>query len=166
MSLTMNTSHANLTTPIFGPAPAYASFSSTQTQTVPAGIASPATFDTADITPVGIAQTAPSALTCGIAGVYKILASAQCDKTTINPGDLEMFLQVNLTPVPNSTTRIQINQNQETVMTVEWLVNLDEGDDVFVQFFSSVVGLQLVAVAATPSVPAIPSIIVTFVKIA
>ena len=166
MSLVPNLSFANPSTPIFGPAPAYASFSSTQTQVVPAGIASPATFDTADIPSTAFSLPAPSSVRCGVSGVYKILASAQCDKSTGGAGDLEMFLQVNLTPVPNSATRLQINQNQESVMTVEWLVQLNAGDTVFVQFFSSTTGLQLLAVPATPTVPAIPSVIVTLVRIA
>lgn len=166
MSLIQNQTFANPTTPMFGPAPAYASFSSTQTQVIPSGLATPCTYDTADIVPFGISNPAPSTLRIGVAGVYKILASAQCDRTAVGTAELDMFLQVNLTPVPNSTTRIQINQNQETVMTVEWLVELDAGDEVFVQFFSSVVGMQLLAVPPAGGVPAIPSIITTLVKIA
>lgn len=166
MSLLPTNTYANPSTALFSPPAAYGSFSSTDTQTIPAGLATPATFDTADIVPFGISNPAPSTLRIGVPGVYKVLASAQCDRTAVGTAELDMFLQVNLTPVPNSTTRIQINQNQETVMTVEWLVDLNAGDNVFVQFFSSVVGMQLLAVAAAGGVPAIPSIIVTLVKIA
>lgn len=166
MSLVPSGSYANPTTALFSPPASYGSFSSTQTQTVPAGIASPVTYDTVDITPVGMALSAPSSIRIGIAGVYKVLASAQCDRSAVGAAELDMFLQIGLTPVPNSASKIQINQNQETVMTVEWIVELDVGDEVFVQFFSPVVGMQLLAVPAAGGVPAIPSIITTVVRIA
>ena len=167
MSLLPTNTYANPSTALFSPPAAYGSFSSTATQVIPAGIASPAVFDTADITPVGfpVPLVQPN-IRVGVSGVYKVLASAQCDKTTVGAGDLEMFLQIGLNPVPNSTTRIQINQNTESVMTVEWIVELEKGDDVFVMFFSSVVGMQILAVPAALTVPAIPSIILTLVKIA
>lgn len=166
MSLLSTGSFANPSTALFGPPPSYASFSSADTQSIPALLATPATFDTVDITPFGISNPAPSTLRIGVPGVYKVQASAQCDRTALLLGDLEMFIQVNLTPVPNSTTRIQINQNQEVVMTVEWLLDLDAGDDVFIQFYSGTVGQRILAIPAAGGVPAIPSIIVTFIRIA
>lgn len=166
MSLVPTSSYANPTTALFSPPASYGSFSSTQTQTIPSGLATPVTYNTIDITPVGMSQTAPSTIRIGTAGVYKILASAQCDRSAVGVAELDMFLQIGLVPVPNSATRIQINQNQEVVMTVEWIVELDVGDEVFVQFFSPVVGMQLLAVPSAGGVPAIPSIITTLVRIA
>jgi len=148
------------------PIVAHGSFSSTQIQVVPAGVASPVTYDTEDITPVGMTLSSPSSIRIGIPGLYKVLASAQCNKTTVGFGDLEMFPQINLTPVPNSSTRIQLNQNTELVMTVEWLLQLNTGDELFINLFSPVVGLELLAIPASVSIPAIPSIITTVVRIA
>ena len=171
MSVVQNVSFANPSTAVFGPSPCYGSFSSTQTQAVnpdfPTLAVLPAVYDTADIKSVGVSCAVPSKdIVIGVAGVYKILASAQCDKTTANPGDIEMWIAVNGTAVPNSATRSQINQNQELVMTVEWIVDLAVGDDVNVAFASIAQGLRLLAAAASAPVPAIPSIIVTLVKIA
>jgi len=168
MSLTQNLSFANPTTPVFGPAPAYASFSSTQTQAIATGVATPATYDTVDIVPVGLSLIGGGfqGVRVGISGVYKVLASVQCDRTAALLGDLEMFPQVGITPFPNSATRVAINQNIETLMTVEWLLNLNAGDNFNLIFFSASAGQQLLAVPATGTVPAIPSVILTFVKIA
>jgi hypothetical protein len=127
----------------------------------------PAVYDTEDIKPVGVSCDVPSKdIVIGVAGVYKVLASAQCDKTTANAGDIEMWIAVNGTAVANSATRSQINQNQELVMTVEWIVDLAVGDAVTIEFASTAEGLRILAIAASAPVPDIPSIIVTLVKIA
>ena len=149
--------------------PAYGSFSSTQTQTLTSNVVLPVTYDTADLTPVGMTcALAPSSdIVITRAGTYKCLASAQCDKTGGGgAGDLEMWVAVNGTAVPNSATRIAINANQETVMTVEWFLDVSAGDAVSVNTYSPDNGLQLLAVAASSPVPAIPSIITTVLRIA
>lgn len=145
----------------------YGSFSSTQTQTLTATTPLPVIYNTADIDAFGVSCDLPSAdIVIGIAGVYKVLASAQCDRTALLTGDMEMWVSVNGTAVPNSATRININQNIESVMTVEWLLDLAVGDEVAVVVYSGVAGNQLLAVPAASPVPAIPSLITTVVKIA
>lgn len=148
--------------------PTYGSFSSTQTQTIAATTDVPITYDTADITPVGMTCTlAPSAdIVITNAGTYKVLTSLQCDKTTGGADQLDMWVSVNGTAVPNSATKLQINQNQESVMTVEWFLTLAASDAVSVHTYAPTAGLQALAVAAAPPVPAIPSIITTVLRIA
>lgn len=148
--------------------PTYGSFSSTQTQTIAATTDVPITYDTADITPVGVSCTlAPSAdIVVTNAGTYKVLTSLQCDKTTGGSDQLDMWVSVNGTAVPNSATKLQINQNQESVMTVEWFLTLAASDAVSVHTYAPTAGLQALAVAAAPPVPAIPSIITTVLRIA
>jgi hypothetical protein len=148
--------------------PSYGSFSSTQTQTVPATTETPLVYDTADLTPVGMTCSLPSAdITITNAGTYKVLASAQCDKTSGGgAGDLEMWVSINGTAVPNSATRLQINQNTESLMTVEWFLDVLAGQTVSVSLYSSTTGLQALAVPASAPVPAIPSIITTVLRIA
>lgn len=153
--------------PITPSTSAYGSFSSTQTQTVPATTETPLVYDTADLTPVGMTCSLPSAdITITNAGTYKVLASVQCDKTTGGAGDLEMWVSINGTAVPNSATRLQINQNTESLMTVEWFLDLLAGQTVSVSLYSSTTGLQALAVPASAPVPAIPSIITTVLRIA
>jgi hypothetical protein len=124
-------------------------------------------YDTTDITPVGMSCATPSAsIVVVFTGVYKVLSSVQCDKTTVAVGDLEMWIAVNGTAVPKSATRLAINQNLEALMTVEWFVELTAGDAVSINLASSADGLQALAVPAAAPVPAIPSIITTVVRIA
>lgn len=161
------TAFANSTTPCFATPPAYGSFSSTQTQVITATVPLPVVHDTADIPPFGVSCVLPSAnMTIGVAGVYKVLTSAQCNRTAALLGDLEMYVAINGVAVPNSATRLNLNQNIEIVMTVEWLLELAVGDDVSIVVYSSVAGQELLAIPAAAPVPSIPSIITTIVKIA
>jgi hypothetical protein len=147
--------------------PTYGSFSSTQTQTVAALTDVPLIYDTADVTPVGMTCALPSAdIVVTNAGTYKCLASVQCDKTTGGADQLDLWVSINGTGVPNSATKLQINQNQEALMTVEWFLPLAAADAVSVHLYSPVAGLQALAVAASAPVPAIPSIITTVLRIA
>ena len=150
---------------------AYGSFSSTQTQVVnpafPALAPLPLVYNTTDITPLGVSCATPSAsIVVATTGVYKVLSSVQCDKTTINVGDLEMWIAVGGVAVPNSATRLAINQNLESVMVVEWFLELTAGDAVSINLASTTDGLQALAVPAAAPVPAIPSVITTITRIA
>jgi len=170
MSL-LPTGFANDMTACFASPAVYGSFSSTDTQLVnpafPILAALPLAYDTVDITPFGVSCAVPSAdIVVGIAGVYKVLSSVQCDKTTVNVGDLEMWIAVGGVAVPNSATRVAINQNIETLMAVEWFVELAAGDAVSINLASSADGLRALSVAAAAPVPAIPSIITTILRIA
>ena len=143
---------------------AYGSFSSTQTQNVTQNTPLPVSHDTQDITPKNIYASLPSTdIYVRNKGVYKVLTSLQCNKTSGGAGDLEMFIVVSGTPVPNSTTRIQINQNQEVVMTVEWFLELEANDYVRIVLFSATTGLQALAISGAP-IPDIPSIITTIMR--
>lgn len=147
--------------------PAYASFSSSATQGITQNVALPLTYDTIDITPRNIyTTTLPSAnIYVTSKGVYKLLASLQCDKTSSGQGDIEMYCAVNGTAVPSSATRVQINQNIESLMAVEWFLELEKNDAVSIVAFSSTTGLRALAVASASPVPAIPSIITTIMRI-
>jgi len=126
------------------------------------------TYTDADVTPVGMTCSLPSSdITITNTGVYKVLASLQCDNTTSpTPEDLDMWVALDGVAVPNSATRIAINQNQEVVMTVEWFLDIAAGRNVSVVGYAVASGLQALAVAASPPVPAIPSIITTVLRIA
>ena len=150
---------------------AYGSFSSTQTQVVnpafPALAVLPLVHNTTDITPLGVSCATPSAnIVVNTTGVYKVLSSVQCDKTSVGVGDLEMWVAVNGTAVPNSASRLAINQNLESLMAVEWFLELTAGEAVSINLASAADGLRALSVAAAAPVPAIPSIITTILRIA
>ena len=175
MSLLGNQVFANPSTPLWIPAgsvsyffaPASGSFSSTVSQTIAATTPLPLLYDTIDIPSVGMTCITPSAnITVANTGRYKVLASLQADRTMGGNSDLEMYIAINGTAVPNSATRLQINQNEELVMTVEWFVDITAGQSISIVVYSPNNGMRALAVPAAPPVPAIPSIITTVLRIA
>lgn len=147
--------------------PAYGSFSSTQTQLLPAGTPLPFVYDTKDVaSSTGVNVLLPSSqIIVSADGTYKILSSLQCD-STVGLQTMNMYLQVNGNPVANTATRVVVNLNLESLMTVEWFVDLTAGDRVEVVGYDQFGGSEALAIAASFPVPAIPSIITTILRIA
>ena len=145
----------------------YGSFSSTLTQDVIAGVELPLVYNTKDIaSSKELNVLFPSSrIIVSKKGVYKVLASVQIDKTTGGNDDVEMYVSVNTIPVPNSATRLNMNQSEESVMTVEWFLELNPQDFVEVVLFSGVNGFRALALGSFAPVPAIPSVITTILKI-
>lgn len=141
---------------------AYASFSSTQTQTVTGETI--LTYNTDDIAPVNVSRTSTSAVVL-YSGTYKVLASVQTDKTGGGTADLVMYPLVNGIAVPNSATKLNVNKTGEDIMTVEWFLDLSANAQVSLALYSAATGFRALAIVAAPPVPAIPSIILTIVKI-
>lgn len=152
--------------------PAYCSFSASGSQAINPlfPVVAPLTlrYDTQDIIPQGIAVVLPVSeeLEVTLGGVYKVVASVQLDRTMGGNSEIDMYPAVNGTAVPNSATKLNINQNEESVMTVEWFLQLNANDRVSIVLFSLNAGNQALGVPANPPVPAIPSIITTIVRIA
>ena len=147
--------------------PAYASFSSSTTQGVSALTEKVLTFDTVDIIPVGFTHsTVPfTAVRPTSTGTFKVLASIQIDKNTGGTGQVDMWVNVDGVAVPNSATKIQVDKDQELVMTVEWFLELAANQAITVSMYSPADGFRALAVSASSPTPAIPSIILTLVKL-
>jgi hypothetical protein len=149
--------------------PAYGSFSSRITQNLAVGITTQIFYTDDDIPAVGMfsAITSPY-LTVNNAGTYKVLSSLQLDKTGGGNAPVDMWIELNDVPVPNSATRLTINQNQEDIMTVEWFVQCVANQRISIVAYdvNGSGDLQALAVPPTVSVPAIPCIITTILRIA
>jgi hypothetical protein len=152
-------------------APSYAEFTSSTTQPITAMIELPITNDTktigtADIVPVGPFPT--SGMRVNTTGVYKLLYSAQMNKSSGGGADdIDIYLRINGTNVPNTATRVALTQQIEQVLTCEYIESLTAGDVVeFVAYTSVGVSCEILAVPAAPPVPAIPSIITNIIRIA
>ena len=141
---------------------AYASFSSTQTQTVTGETI--LTYNTDDVAPTNVSRTSTSAVVL-FPGTYKVLGSVQIDKTDGGTATLDMYPLVNGIAVPNSATKLNVNKTGEDIMTVEWFLDLSAHAQVSLALYSAATGFRALAIAAAPPVPAIPSIILTIVKI-
>jgi len=151
------------------PPEAYGSFSSTLNQPLAVGDPTRLLYDTNDIPPVNIALDAPlptALVNIQVTGTYKVIASVQFDRTMGGNSDIDLYPVINLTPVPNSATRISINQNREDIMTVEWFLPMAAGDQLEINCFTNDNGNLAAAFPSVPPVPAIPSIILTVLLIA
>lgn len=108
-----------------------------------------------------------------VTGVYRILFSAQIDSTG-GVRTIEIFPVVNGTSVANSNTRAVADFANENCLTVEFFLPLDV-NDIFELYMTGAAApalpgriLALPAVAAIgggPTIPAIPSIILTIQRI-
>jgi hypothetical protein len=97
--------------------------------------------------------------------VYKVLASIQCNTTSGNHY-IDVWPMISGISVPNSATRIRIGGAVEDLMTVEWFLEMNEGQNLIINFTSDSTNAQILALPALPSRPAIPSIITTILEIA
>ena len=102
-------------------------------------------------------------------GVYKVLFSAQCD-TTGAAAALDIFPVINGTSVPDSNTRIRLSVGVESCLAVEYFLSFNENDTL--QFYMVGTGAGTARILAvtrgggTPTIPDIPSIIITIMRIA
>jgi len=100
---------------------------STSDQSLTAGTAALVQHDTVGFS-YGITTTtgASSSFTVPTAGVYKIIPSLQC--LGAGNGDLTIWIKVNGSTIANSATRTAFKQNDEVVITCEYLLELNAGD--------------------------------------
>jgi hypothetical protein len=69
-------------------------------------------------------------------------------------------------PVPNSATRLNVTKTGEDIMTVEWYLTLSANQAVSIALYSSSTGFRALAIPEASPVPAVPSIILTLMRIA
>lgn len=102
---------------------------STSSQSLTAGTAALVRHDSVPFS-YGIATTtgASGAFTVPSMGVYKIIPSLQC--LGAGNGEITIWIKVNSTNIANTATNTHFKQNDEIVITCEYLLELDAGDSV------------------------------------
>ena len=101
--------------------------------------------------------------------MYKVLFSAQCDSSS-GPHYLEIFPVVNGISVADSNTRIKLSGAVENCLVVEYFLSFNANDTL--QFYMVRTGTGTARILAvtvgtgTPTIPDIPSIIITIMRIA
>jgi hypothetical protein len=152
---------------LYSPSPSvYGSFSSDVSQNLTQNVVLELQYNTEDVSSSGVSCTFPSArIYVQSSGVYKVLSSLQCDKTNGGTGVINMYPSIDGIAVPKSATRVVINQALESLMTVEWFLTLNAGQYITIDAFSTTTGGRALAIAESPPVPLIPSIITTILKI-
>lgn len=141
----------------------YGSFLDTTTQTATTiNTATPITFNTTDLGRGVYLGTPTSRVYVDTEGVYDFQTSLQLDSTVATDEHFYLWIAVNGTDVPNSASTVRLKgNNSESILALNFFLSLKAGD--YVEFYFSVtnLGVRVQYVAATPPVPAIPSIILT-----
>ena len=150
--------------------PLYGSFLSSTTQSVtvtnPVAITlSERTLGSIDV----LGGTYPeSQVVIPTTGTYRCMFSAQCDSSS-GTHYLEIFPVVNGIPVPDSNTRIRVSAAVESCLTAEFFLSFTAGDRLQLYMVGDNTNARLLAITrgtGTPTIPDIPSIILTIQRIA
>lgn len=111
----------------------------------------------------GIRRGSPtSRILCNRPGIYNFVFSAQVDKTSGGTANIWMWGRKNGTDIPESASRAQIQgNNAEMIMTVNFFVEMSNGDYFELMYAVSDVSVLILAETATAFAPAVPSVILT-----
>ena len=141
----------------------YGSFYSDQTQTAASvNVAYGITYTTAPLA-YGVAIGSPaSRIVVSDAGIYDFQFSLQVDATSGGDKDLYVWPRVNGTDVPVSASFFRIKGNDaEVVPSWNFLLQMNANDYFELMWAVGSTDVQLLALAAAPPVPAIPSVILS-----
>jgi len=141
----------------------YGSFYDTTTQTATViNTATALTFNTTDLTNGVFIGSPTSRIIVDSEGVYNFALSFQIDKTSGGTAEFYIWFRLNGVNVANSAGFIRIQGNNAEIFSAYNLfLDLKANDYIEIMFSVTDLSLQVLAVAATAPVPAIPSIILT-----
>jgi hypothetical protein len=141
----------------------YGSFYDTTTQTATViNTAKAITFNSTDLSNGVYIGSPTSRVYVDTPGIYNFDTSFQLDKTSGGTANFYVWFRLNGTDVPNSASLIRIQgNNNEIFSSLNYFFNLNANDYVEIMFSVDDLSAQLLSVAATAPVPAIPSIILT-----
>jgi len=141
----------------------YGAFYDTTTQAATViNTAKAITFNTTDLSNGVFIGSPTSRIVVDSEGVYNFALSFQIDKTSGGIGQFFIFFRLNGVDVPDSAGLIRIQGNNAEIFSAYNLfLQLKANDYVEVMFSVDDLSVELHAIAATPPVPSIPSIILT-----
>jgi hypothetical protein len=141
----------------------YGAFYDTTTQAATViNTATAITFNTTDLSNGVFIGSPTSRIVVDSEGVYNFALSFQIDKTSGGTGQFFIFFRLNGVDVPDSAGLIRIQGNNAEIFSAYNLfLQLKANDYVEVMFSVDDLSVELHAIAATPPVPSIPSIILT-----
>jgi hypothetical protein len=124
------------------------------------------TYNSADVTNgIDLVIGSPSQIRVSKTGLYQVQFSIQFDKTGGGTSQVDVWLRVNGTDVPDSASQVVVaGTNGETVLTVPQFLTLNALDRIEVVFASTDATMEVASFPAITSPyirPAIPSIITT-----
>jgi len=141
----------------------YGSFFDTTTQTATViNTATEITFNTTDISNGVFIGSPTSRIVVDSEGLYNFALSFQIDKTSGGTAEFYIWFRLNGVNIANSAGFIRIQGNNAEIFSAYNLfLELKANDYVEIMFSVTDLSVEVLAVAATAPVPAIPSIILT-----
>lgn len=146
--------------------PSYASFFSTDTQTLTTGDETVVTYNGTFASTRDIILLNPSTIQINTRGVYKILYSIQCDKQSGGGTDADVEIYIRDKDVfPNSSSRTNLTNNVELVVTCEYILPIAKGETIQVAAYTEGTSVTFPFYAPLGTAPATPSIITNIIRI-
>lgn len=146
----------------------YGAFCDTTTQTASLTTAAyPMRFNTTEISD-GVSIASNSRITVTDTGIYNIQFSAQLDKQTGSPADIDIWLQYTGSNLPRSNTRLTVNGSQaKHVAAWNFVLPIVANDYVELMWSTSDTNTKILYVTSgsSPTRPEIPSVILTVTQV-
>lgn len=101
----------------------------------------------------------PTKIVIQIAGVYSFSLSPQILQGSGGATDVDFWAAINGTAVPRSASKISLPNNTKVLPYFEIILPMNVGDAFQWAFYTAGTGVSIFATAATPPVPAAPSVI-------
>ena len=146
---------------------AYGAFSSTATQNAATiNTAYPVTLNTTSEAYLVSIGSPASRVVCSQAGVYNFQFSIQLDKTAASTAAVYIWYRVNGFDIANSATKVAVNgSDAEIVAAWNFVQEMSAGDYFELVWSTDDTNCFIAGFAASPPVPAIPSVIFTATQI-
>lgn len=146
---------------------AHGSFISTATQTAAAiNTAYPVTLSATTLAYLVSIGSPASRIVCAQAGRYNFQFSLQLDKTAASTAAVYIWYRVNGVDIANSATKVAVNgSDAEIVAAWNFLQDMNAGDYFELVWSTNDTNCFIAGFAASPPVPAIPSVILTACQI-
>lgn len=146
---------------------AYGAFSSSATQNAATiNTAYPVTLNTTSESYLVSIGSPASRVVCSQAGVYNFQFSMQLDKTAASTAAVYIWYRINGSDIANSATKVAVNgSDAEIVAAWNFVHEMGAGDYFELVWSTDDTNCFIAGFAASPPVPAIPSVILTATQI-
>jgi hypothetical protein len=144
----------------------YGAFYDTRTQSGSANVSQSIQFNSTDYSE-GVTIASNTRIVLANVGVYNIQFSAQLVDSGAGDSIIHIWIKKNGQNVPNSTGRVFLQANKETIASWNYVVPATSPNDYYeLAWQSNDADTRILYEAATGNIPAIPSIILTVTQVA
>lgn len=148
---------------LFPPCSSYATFLSVDTQLLTASGETLVTYTEKTLGTTDIRLVSATEIQFNRSGVYQFLYSIQATKGEGggSTADIEVYLKIDGVALPNSSSRTNLTNAVEIVVTCDYIIDLKAGQVVEVGAYTTGIDVSFPYFAPIGTAPATPSVIVT-----